>query len=72
MELPLLEYTMEMLQVPPKLKFPLPVSVGRWADAISRISFLEGKNSRGKSSRGLGNPLYEGKELTNNTILLRI
>lgn len=51
-----------------KLSFP-PTSVGRWADAISCIPFLKSKNSRGKSSRGLGNPLYEGEELTKSSII---
>jgi hypothetical protein len=46
-------------------EFSLPplLSVGRWADIISCILFLKGKNSRGKSPCGPGNTLYEGNEL---------
>jgi hypothetical protein len=63
----------EMLQETPiiifnyswhELSLSLPASVGRWADAFSCIPFLKGKNTRGKSPCGLGNALYEGKELT--------
>ena len=50
-----------------KCFFPL-ASVGRRADAIACIPFLKGKNSRGKSACGLGNPLYEGEELTRNPL----
>lgn len=38
---------------------------GRQADALSCSPLLKGKNSRGKSSCRLGNPLYEATKVRN-------